>query len=64
MKVESVTYRINWGRFYKGRSFFVPCIDDRAAKESIGRVARRLKLDIVTKVVVEDGVKGLRVWRV
>jgi hypothetical protein len=27
-------------------------------------VAERLKMDVVTKVVIEDGIKGLRIWRV
>lgn len=64
MKVETVSYQINWAKFHKGYSFFVPCIDHRAAEEKVKRVTRRLKIDTVTKVVIEDGIKGLRVWRV
>jgi hypothetical protein len=47
-----------------GYSFFVPCIDPKAARETLHNVTHRLKINTVTKVVVEDGVKGLRVWRV
>lgn len=64
MKVETVSYQINWAKFHKGYSFFVPCIDHRAAEEEVKRVTRRLKIDTVTKLVIEDGIKGLRVWRV
>jgi len=64
MKIETVTYQINWQKFRKGRSFFVPCIDTVAARATVARVVKRLRIEIVTKVVVEDGVKGLRVWRV
>jgi hypothetical protein len=64
MKIETVTYQINWQKFRRGRSFFVPCIDTVAARATVARVVRRLRIEIVTKVVVEDGVKGLRVWRV
>ena len=64
MKIESVSYRINWKKFKKGYSFFVPCIDERAAREELNAIAKRLKMDIVTKVVITDGIKGLRVWRV
>lgn len=64
MKIETVTYQINWRNFRKGYSFFVPCIDDEAARAELKRVTRRLKFEIVTKVVIEGGVKGLRVWRV
>jgi hexokinase len=64
MRIETVTYRINWQKLKVGYSFFVPCIDTRAAKEEVQRVTKRLKVATVMKVVVEDGVKGLRVWRV
>jgi hypothetical protein len=64
MKIETVSYQIEWKKFRKGYSFFVPCIDEKAAREELNRVAKRLKMDIVTKVVLLDGIKGLRVWRV
>ena len=63
MMIETVPYKINWRNFQKGYSFFVPCIDVAKAREEIARVTKRLRIEIVTKVVVEDGVKGLRVWR-
>ena len=64
MKIKTVSYQIEWKKFRKGYSFFVPCIDEKAAREELNRVAKRLKMDIVTKVVLLDGIKGLRVWRV
>jgi tRNA A37 threonylcarbamoyladenosine dehydratase len=64
MKIETVSYQVKWSKFRKGYSFFVPCIDHRAAKKSMLAVAERLKMNVVTKVVIEDGIKGLRVWRV
>jgi hypothetical protein len=64
MKIETVSYQIEWKKFRKGYSFFVPCINEKAAREELNRVAKRLKMDIVTKVVLLDGIKGLRVWRV
>lgn len=62
MKIETVTYRVNWAKFKPGYSFFVPCIDTKAAKQEVLTVTRRLRIPIVTRVVVEDGIKGLRVW--
>jgi hypothetical protein len=59
-----VTYQIDWSKFRRGYSFFVPCIDEKAARETIATICRRLKMTTVTKVVIEDGIKGLRVWRV
>jgi cob(I)alamin adenosyltransferase len=64
MKIEKVLYRINWAQFKRTTSFFIPCIDEKAAKEQVARVARRLNLNVVHRVVIDDGVKGLRVWRV
>lgn len=63
MKIETVNYQINWRKFYKGYTFFVPCINHKDAKDEIARVTRRLKIRVVMKVSIEDGVKGLRVWR-
>lgn len=62
MKIESVRYQINWSKFRRGMSFFVPCIDTKTALLEVRRVTRRLKIPIVTKVVIEEGIKGLRVW--
>lgn len=64
MKIESVTYQLDWSKFRRGHSFFVPCIDEEKARKTLGQVTRRLRIRTVSKVVVEDGVKGLRVWRV
>lgn len=63
MKIETVPYLIEWRKFKPGSSFFVPCIDTEAARKSVGEVARRLRMKVLTKVVIEDGIKGLRVWR-
>ena len=64
MKIETVSYQINWRNFKRGYSFFVPCIDHAAAREAMSKVSKRLKMDFVSKVVIEEGVKGLRIWRV
>lgn len=64
MKIETVTYRLDWGKFRVGHSFFVPCIDHKAARAEIKRITKRLSISVVTKVTIEDGIKGLRVWRV
>jgi hypothetical protein len=63
MLVERVEYIISWKDFKKGYSFFIPCLDRQSAKLEIQRVAKRLKLQILCKGVIEGGVKGLRVWR-
>jgi hypothetical protein len=47
-----------------GYSFFIPCIDCDKAKKSIQAIAKKQKSNIVMKVVIEEGVRGIRVWRV
>lgn len=64
MKIETVSFQINWRKFRPGYSFFVPCIDHEAARKALAVVTKRLKIKTVSKVVIEDGIKGLRVWRV
>jgi len=64
MQVEKVDYDINWRKFKRGYSFFIPCLEPRAAKKQVREVCKRLKYRIVIKVVIEEGIKGLRVWRV
>lgn len=63
MKIETVSYLVEWRKFRPGTSFFIPCIDTDAARKALGKVTRRLRIKTVTKVVIEDGIKGLRVWR-
>jgi hypothetical protein len=63
MKIETVSYQLDWGKFRVGQSVFVPCIDHVAARKTLAVVTKRLKISIVTKVVIVDGIKGLRIWR-
>jgi hypothetical protein len=63
MRIERVTYEINWRKFRRGASFFVPCLDTEAAIKEIKRITKRLKYDVLTKIVIEDNVRGVRTWR-
>ncbi len=63
MKVEKITYEINWKNFKRGSSFFIPCLNPRASGTIIRQELKRLKLTYVTKIVIENGVRGVRVWR-
>lgn len=63
MQIEGVTYDVNWKAFKKGTSIFLPCINPPKAKAQLLVVTKRLKVKILTKVVIEDGIRGLRVWR-
>ncbi len=64
MRVEKVSYHINWKAFKRGTSFFIPCLRTKEAKKEIREVTRRLQYQTVIKVVIEEAVKGVRVWRI
>lgn len=55
---------IEWDKFHPGTSMFIPCLDRRAMQRFITQETNRLRLNVVSKQVVENGVYGLRVWRV
>jgi hypothetical protein len=63
MLIEQISYNINWRNFKAGTSFFVPCLNCTQAKEEVLRVTKRLKIEVLIKISIEDGVKGLRVWK-
>jgi hypothetical protein len=64
MQVEKVDYQINWKKFKKGWSFFIPCLKPSDAKKILLAETKRLKYKVITKVTREGGVQGIRVWRV
>lgn len=63
MLTNGTDYEIDWPSFKPGSSIFIPAIDTKAAIEDIKREAARLEFEYVHKIVVEDGVKGVRIWR-
>lgn len=64
MVVDGVTYNVNWRKFAVGASFFIPCIHAQQSREDVRKLTRRLGFRVVMKVVIEDGIRGLRIWRV
>ena len=64
MRIDGVSYNINWRNFKVGTSFFLPCLNASEAKKEVLRTTKRLKLKVLVKVVIEEGVRGLRVWRI
>jgi hypothetical protein len=63
MQVEGVSYDIDWAKFRKGRSIFLPCLNYPKVKDDLHAMFMRLGMRVLVKVIIEDGVKGLRIWR-
>lgn len=64
MEVHGISFNVDWAKFGVGYSFFIPCLDPEHALKEIKKTTDRLGFTIKTKVVVEENVKGLRVWRI
>jgi hypothetical protein len=64
MRIEKLSYNINWKNFKVGYSFFIPCLNCMQAKKDVLQISKRLKMDILTKVTIEEGIRGLRIWRI
>jgi hypothetical protein len=63
MVIETVEYRINWRSFHPGYSFFIPCHQPNKARKIVRETTNRLGFKVDMKVVIHEGVRGLRVWR-
>lgn len=64
MQIESLSYELDWQEFTVGSSFFIPCLDADKARERVQNKMDRLGYAVLIKLVIEDGVRGLRVWRI
>lgn len=63
MMLEGVSYDINWRKFRRGSSIFLLCLDAETARVSVAEVFRRLQMKVLIVMEVEEGVRGLRIWR-
>ena len=63
MKIDNVTYDINWRSFRRGTSFFIPCLDTQKAKLKVTQVTKRMGVKVLQKVEIAEGIIGVRVWR-
>lgn len=63
MRINGIDYNIDWRKFKIGWSFFVPCLHLDRSKYVITSTTKRLGYKVLIKPVIEDGIKGLRVWR-
>ena len=63
MKIQGVTYKINWSSFNVGWSFFLPCTNIKDAELIVKKEAKTRKYKVICKSVIENKVRGLRFWR-
>lgn len=64
MNIHGVEFEVKWEEFKPYSSFFIPCLDWEAAREVILYECETHGIPAVVRFSVEDGIRGVRVWRV
>jgi hypothetical protein len=62
--INNVEVEVVWENFIVGSSFFVPCSDTKRGMRDIEAELEFKAFDFCPMIRVEDGVLGIRVWRV
>ena len=63
-KIHNLPVVVLWSEFHPGASFFIPCINRKQMQKFVQSEAARLRFTVMCKQVVENGMYGLRVWRI
>lgn len=61
---DGVRIVVNWEKFVRGASVFIPCVNTRKAVDHILDASELTKSDVTQRVCVEGGKYGVRVWRI
>jgi len=61
---DGVRIVVDWAKFAPGSSIFIPCINTSAAINQLTEVTNLTRSEIATRVRVENGLYGVRVWRI
>ena len=60
---DTVKIIIQWDKMVVGASVFVPCVDTEKAKQQLEKVAELKSWQVATRVRIESGIFGVRMWR-
>ena len=63
IQIHGITFDIEWDKFKPSSSFFIPCLNTKEAKRVLKIACKHRKCKVRMKVVVENKVRGVRVWR-
>ena len=64
MKIHTIEYDIDWKAFKPYSSFFIPALNWKYAKQIVRAECKKRKIPVVIRLSIEDGIRGIRVWRV
>ena len=62
--IEGQDYALDLARFGLGVSVFIPCASTTPARFTIAAAARRVGVRVKAIEQIENGLLGLRVWRI
>lgn len=63
MIIHTIDFQVDWDKFEVGSSFFIPCLNWKKAKRIIKAECNRRGVRAWVKLVIEEGVRGVRTWR-
>ena len=63
VKLDGAVYDVAWDEFERGDSMFFICLNRSAAEQKLKRIAASLLFEVATQQKIEDGIRGVRMWR-
>ena len=60
---DGIRIVLKWDAFVVGASFFVPCINTELAIKQLTTITDNKLQQVTTKIRVENGRLGVRIWR-
>jgi hypothetical protein len=61
---EGIPVVIEWHAMRLGYSFFIPALDTAPLTKQVLSEAKKRKIKLVCKEVIENGLIGIRFWRI
>ncbi len=63
IRIHGIEFDIDWSKFKPSSSFFIPCLNIKEGKRVLRIACKERKYKVRIKTVVENKIRGLRVWR-
>ena len=60
---DQVKIIVDWDKMVVGASVFIPCVNNVKARKQLLDIAQRKNWQIETRVRIENGMFGVRMWR-
>jgi|TARA_R100001129_G_C5127668_1_gene192128 phosphoribosylamine-glycine ligase len=61
---DGVRIIVDWDSIKTGMSVFILCVNTEKAVKQIKNIVQSKRWKVETRVVIEDGKLGVRIWRV